>query len=369
MKVINSISLLLICAIFYLTSCNTQNGSENTLPPARGAANEVILVMDSAAWQGELGEALRETFMKAVPGLPQPEPYFDLRYVSPFALNSVLRSAKNMLFITTLNDQSRAAQKMRTFFTENSLERIRQDTSLFMYEKKDEFARGQEVLHLFGADQQSLVNHIRENQEQIRQKLTSVEQSRLTSGLYAGNEQKSVSNQLLKEYGFYVRIPFGYDMVSLPNAQDFVWIRQLDRVDKSIVVTFKNYTSENELSPDSIMAFRQQQLGRYISDDPTTYMTVQALEEVEITEFDTVNFNGKFAIETRGLWKLSNNSMGGPFVSYTFVDEDQNRLYYIEGFVYNPGEKKRSAIFELEAILRTFRTPSEQQSAVRVSRD
>ena len=364
MSYTRSTVLLLISAIFYLTSCDTQSNSESSLPPARGAANEVILVMDSAAWQGELGEALRETFMKAVPGLLPSEPYFDLRYVNPFALNSVLRSAKNMLFVTTLNNQSRAAQKMRTFFTENSLERIRQDTSLFMYEKKNEFARGQEVLHLFGTDQASLINHIRENQEQIRQKLTSVEQSRLTSGLYAANEQKSVSNQLLKDYGFYIRIPFDYDIVPLPNAKNFVWIRQLGRVDKSIVVTYKNYLSESELSPDSIMAFRQQQLGRYILDDPakpTAYMTVQALKDVEITEFDTINFNGKFAIEARGLWKLSNDSEGGPFVSYTFVDEDQNRLYYIEGFVYNPGEKKRSAILELEAILRTFRTSSEQQ--------
>ena len=236
-----------------------------------------------------------------------------------------------------------------------------------MFEREDEYAQGQEVLHLFGKTQSDLINNIRENRKEIRGQFEDVMLSRITQNIYKGNEQRSVSQQLLKEYGFSLRIPFGYDRVPLSNTiQDFVWLRQLGDIDKSLVVTFKDYTSEDAFSPDNILAFRQQQLGKYLVDDDKTYMTVQdvvtdELDTVTLVEFDTVTFQGKFAVEARGLWKLSNSSRGGGFLSYTFVDEAQDRLYYIEGYVDSPGEKKRPSIRELEAILHTFRTAEESQ--------
>ncbi|MEO0331048.1 MAG: DUF4837 family protein, partial [Bacteroidota bacterium] len=101
-------------------------------------------------------------------------------------------------------------------------------------------------------------------------------------------------------------------------------------------------------------------LGNYIiADDPPGFMTIQ---EIEPIVYDTVNFDDKFGVEARGLWKMSNITMGGPFLSYAFVDESLNRLYYIEGYVYYPGKNKRTQIREMEAILRTFKTEAEYQA-------
>ncbi len=351
-----------------------ENTSQSTLPVARGTNDEVLLVMDSTAWQGELGDELRLTFRAAMPGLPQAEPYFDLRYVDPFKLNSVLRSAKNILFVTTLDNKTAAGRRMQSYFTAESVQRIREDTALYMFEKQDEFARGQEIYHLFGNTEAELINNIRENRLKIRQRLESVLLDRITRGLYKGNEQRSVGKFLLDDYGFSLRVPFGYDVVpSVDDADDFVWLRQLGEIDKNIVVTFQDYTSEDAFDPKNILAFREKQLGRYIVNDPkapTASMTVQRfvpkkeevdLDTVTLVEFDTVTFQGRFAVETRGLWRLSNDSMGGGFLGYTLVDEAQGRLYYIEGYVYSPGEKKRPSIRELEAILRTFSTPKKAE--------
>jgi hypothetical protein len=87
-------------------------------------------------------------------------------------------------------------------------------------------------------------------------------------------------------------------------------------------------------------------------------MTTETLIPIETEQ---VNFGNKYAVETRGLWKLTNNTMGGPFLSYIFVDEELNRLYYIEGYVYSPGKDKRNSMKEIEAILTTFKTQSELQ--------
>ena len=84
-------------------------------------------------------------------------------------------------------------------------------------------------------------------------------------------------------------------------------------------------------------------------------MTLQNGYE-EITE---VNFKGRYAKQTRGLWKLSDISGGGPFVSYLFVDESQRRMYYLEGYVYAPSKDKREFMQEVEAIVNSFKSGEE----------
>ena len=347
--------------IILFTACEPGTSDpSDTLPTARGASGEVLLIMDSASWQGELGDELRQTFLKAMPGLPQPEPYFSVRYVDPFKLNKVLRNAKNMLFVTTLDNQSMAGRKMRSYFTDASIKRIQSDPNLFQFSKKNQFARGQQVLFLFGTSDDALIQNLRDNRKDVRNHFHQVEINRLQKNLYRANERRTINKTLLEDEGFYVRVPYGYEVVPLDHdPENFTWIRNLgDDVDKSIVVASERYTSEDAFTPEGILDLRRRIMRQNIRDDSTTYMTIQDLVPVE---FDTVNFNGKYAIEARGLWKMSNNSMGGPFLSYTFVDEDTGRLYYIEGFVYSPGKQKRPFVREVEAILKTFKTPAEMQ--------
>ena len=67
-----------------------------------------------------------------------------------------------------------------------------------------------------------------------------------------------------------------------------------------------------------------------------------------------ITCNGHFVQEVRGLWRMENDMMGGPFVSYTQVDTLTNRVIVTEGFVYAPEKKKRQYIRELEAALQTL---------------
>ena len=42
--------------------------------------------------------------------------------------------------------------------------------------------------------------------------------------------------------------------------------------------------------------------------------------------------------------------MGGPFVSYTFADPRTAKLVTVEGFYYEPNQKKRNMLMQLEAL-------------------
>lgn len=355
------ISIIICCGVVILSACDGGGNGNDLLPEAKGAEGELVLVMDSMQVDTKVGEELKEIFLSYIPGLPQNEPYFTVRRIDPFALNNILRSAKNMVFVTTFDNTSRSGRKLQSFWTGNSVEELRKNPDLFMYYKQDEFAKGQEILHLFSLSTDSLVNKLAENRDRIRSHFHEIEVQRIAGRLFSAKMETGISNEMLERHQAFMKIPFGYEISK--NEQNFMWIRQLDpEVDKSLIITYKDYVSEDAFNAESIRAYRDQLTQKYIADDSTVYMTTEKLVPLDTK---TVNLNGKYATEARGLWKLTNNTMGGAFLGYTFVDEELGRLYYIEGFIYCPGKKKRPYIREMEAILKTFRTVSElkQQTA------
>ncbi len=64
--------------------------------------------------------------------------------------------------------------------------------------------------------------------------------------------------------------------------------------------------------------------------------------------------NDSYLAEMKGLWKLEKAFMGGPYLSHTMLDEKNNRVVTVEGFVYAPSLDKRNYVRELEAIIQTF---------------
>ena len=68
-----------------------------------------------------------------------------------------------------------------------------------------------------------------------------------------------------------------------------------------------------------------------------------------------VNFNGKYALFTQGLWRMNDKSMGGPFVNYTFYDENSKRIYMLDGSVFAPKFYKKSLIQQVDVLLQSFK--------------
>ena len=338
-----------------VSGCSKIVDDKSILPIARGEAGEVILVMDSTLWKQDLGKSIREVYHASVPGLNQPEPYFQLRRVDPLALNNVLKSARNMIFVVTLESKTKSSRKLRSYFTENSLDLIRQDTSIFTYTQKDEFARGQNVLYLLGENEADLAEKIRANQSNLRGYFNKIETDRLEEKLYKSLQQKGIENRLASEHQFKLDIPFGYEIAI--EKEGFIWLRQLDlEIEKNLFFSYQPYNIPDVFEEQGLLKHRNKIARDNIFDieDTTVYLTTQYIPGVADLITKEVNFKNQYAVETRGLWKLSDNSLGGPFLSYTLVDESLNRLYYIEGYIAAPGKDKRELIREIEVILNTF---------------
>jgi hypothetical protein len=341
-----------LALIFSCSQDGKKTASKSYLPIARGADGVILVVMDSALWVDSLGVELRRTLSEPVIALPQDEPYFTIRQINPSKLNNILKAAKNMLFVTTLDHRSLQSTVMRKFMTDESLERIKTEPNLYRYSNKDAFARGQEVLHLFGQTQNQLISKIIENRSSIKNFFMEAEKKRISEEIFR-KEEKNITKIIERDHQFSLKVPYGFDIAK--QDKNFVWIRFLleqGNIEKSVFVHYTDYTSKEPF--DQPVEYRESitSVNMRDSQKPDLYMTTQKINH----QIKEVNFNGMYAKETRGLWMFSDISGGGSFVSYIFVDETQKRIYYLEGYVYAPGKDKRQFMREMEVVLSTFKS-------------
>ena len=348
---------LYIIFVMLIFSCSEKqnNGKEkrntSTLPKARGDAGELLIVMDSTEWQASLGLEIKKVFFESLIGLPRPEPVFHIRHVHPSQLNSVLKNSKNILFAGTLHRNNSSRAFFKNLFDSKLLERIQQDTSIYTFSQTDLFARGQFVMFLVGNEEPFLIRKIQKNKHLLQERFNSKEEERLAEELFR-SPNTEIASALQKDHAFSMSIPVSY--IQVKNEKNFVWFRTLGaEIDKNIFCYYEPYTDARVFKQAD--ALRKRIVEQWIVDPEkkNIYMTNQNVLPFLFTE---VNFQKKYAVETKGMWKLSDNSRGGAFISYTFVDSLSHNLYYIEGYVDAPAKDKRELMRELKVILQTFST-------------
>lgn len=352
--------IFLLGSIFML-SCDDEGkgGQENqdsnaTMQKARGEAGEVILVIPPSLWDGELGDLLREVFTSNVKVLPQDERLYDLKPVDPSAFNSVFKASQNLMFVATLDNKKPEGKYMRNYFTENSLNQIENNPDLFSFNQQDVYARGQEVLYLFGRNEAELINNIKASKSGIKEFFNDKEAKRLVSS-FKKTAQKGIMNFIADSLNLELIVPFGYDIAQ--KSKDFIWLRELDSQEEyNIWIVKLPYNDESIFDPAKIKALRNSLGKKYITDKDLPDLHLTSQDEIEFV-IDTVNLNNQYALRTKGLWKYSDNSRGGAFISYLFANEDSGDLYYMEGYLDAPGESKREPMRKLKAILGTAKVP------------
>jgi hypothetical protein len=354
----NKVLIILFSVALIASACNSGKKNPEYLTPATGKSGDIILIMDSVQWHGELGLQLRKIFKAEVPGLPRDEPMFNLIWVHPSKSIKLLTQIRNLIYVFTLDQKTPGTNVLRKDFTDETINKIKTDTTFYISTQKDEFSKGQEVMYLFGDTEQHLINHLKNNHQKLVDFFNNAERKRLEAKLFKTTTTKGLTDLLKKAFQFELRLPFGYKMAQKEN--DFVWLRQIDaEVDKDIFVSWKKYESEYQLLPDSLVAWRDAIAKRYLFEDPAnpiSYLVTETTVPFNPVRARQLPQDNRFIMELRGLWKTNNHTMGGPFISHSLVDQPKGLVYYIEGFAYSPGKDQRETMRELETIISSFKT-------------
>ncbi len=324
-------AILYSVIILSFISCNLEN-DKKLLPSSNGHFNELMVIINHQEWEGKLGKELKKVIASNVIGLPQPEPQFSITQIPHKGFEGFLQHNRNIL----------------------SVERA--DTPSFdvVY---DLYAKPQVFVQIKGPDQQSVIQTIQDNEEELV-RVFKKHDFEMVQKRFKKKAHSIKSINFFKENKVSFSVPNEYDLVD--DVTDFVWFRKRiehygHNVNGSLNIV--SYTLPLEASfesvKDSIVAIRDAIGKKYLpAENEGSYLMTEAAFAPHI--FD-VKLDDKSAYKVYGKWEVYNDFVAGPFVSYFVHDTKNNRLVVVEGIVYAPVIKKRDFVFEVESIIRSLK--------------
>lgn len=320
-------SALLLLLLSALVSC--RNGG--LLPRSGGQLYEVLLVGDTAG-------LVRSALSADVEGLPQPEPSFDVSEVSTNTFGNTLRYTRNIV-IVDINAEAYTRPSIRS--------------------ERNVWAQPQTVVHIGAPSATALHNSIDSVGRRLRQLLNRSEMKKQLSIL---RHERNIKAEKLARKMFSIELWIPADMIASKQGKDFLWLSNNSATMMQNIVVYRDWSPVRvsggktadcgDSEARCFIGARDYMLGRNILGE-TDSMHMATVPESVLTDG-----RGYY----RGLWMMTGDAMGGPFVCRTLTLERPVRQgnsvcrhIVVEGFVFAPGKTKRNAVRRLEAVLYTMR--------------
>lgn len=306
-----------------LSSCG---GSKSKSPDSTGRGSEIIVVCSKQLWNSPVGDTIRGTLMKAMPGLPEAEPEYTLINIPEKDFKQFLQSHHNVLIV----DIKAANNKNKVETTRNV------------------WSHPQRVIKVKAGSDTAFIKLFSKHSEAIKEFFNQNERARF-------NAQNAISRNFVAEKfvadQFGIKMVISNDFYLAKKTADFVWLRsEATTMSLGLMIYTYPYTDTAQMNPAAILAARDRYTKLYIPGPlQGSYMATEQEFYPPVTR--KIIFKNMFGIETRGLWKTVGDFMGGPFINYTIVDAPRQRIIVFDGYVYYPNKSKRNYIRQLESII------------------
>ena len=318
------LGLLFIYSMLHF-SCK-ETGKSHSLASSAGAAADVLLICDRSIWS-DLDQLVRDLVEQPFEGLPQVEGSFNLIYIEPDQFTPIFKSS-------------------------HSIMRLVKDTINQITFNKNIWAQPQSLITIYGKTTSAIAKIFQENFQKVRSKLYDFHISRLQllqskqpSLIKLDRLSRLINRQKEKPF-----IPNTFRLSIDRNA--FIWYRR-DVPKGSQNLIFYRFSIPDEL-PSYLDGWLIQQRDRHIAQVrgqvPNSYMKTELNYPPYFTH--KILKDDRLLVEVKGLWKLENDYMGGPFLSYFLIDFIKKEVLAFEGFVYAPSQKKRNMMLYMEALLK-----------------
>ena len=325
-----------------MMSCGS--GNERLLTSATGSIYECLVVGN-----GSVRDIASQTMSGDMYGLPQMEAYFTVTQIPVDQFDDFLKSTRNIMFLD-VNPQKY--------------------TQLKVLKSRDVWSKPQAVIRIQAPSDEALEEYWTTNGDAIREWFVREELARQIR-FYRANTNKE-ARAILNKQGYDLLIPEDFILVKSEEltvnneAVQVLWTcNNKGPMRKDVLVYSYPYTAQDQFSNEAIVNMRNAVLGQIVSAQIAgSPMGTEFKHFPPVSRFvpalrDTIG--GFYGVETRGLWKMfDGEAMGGPFVSLTRLDQVNGRVVTAETFLFAPGQKKRNAVRQCEAILYTLQMPNER---------
>lgn len=318
--------ILLIVAV--LAAWFFQSCSDNSMVMRQnvtGRPNEILVVIGEDTWDGKPGELIRKTLAQPQIGLPQEEPVFGLINIAPSAFKKIFKSTRNIIQITISSTVTTPEVLM----------------------KDDAWASPQATVEIKAKDADQFVQLFNDNSNKILSYFISAEKKRLSS-TYEKTYESIIYNLLNNEFNLTMKVPPGFAVAK--KDKDFVWYKyETPDISQGIILYTIPYKSDSTFTMNYMVALNDSVLKKNVPGPiDGSYMSIEKrLDQV----FNITEHNKNYASEMRGLWRLENDYMGGPYISLAELDASNQRVVVAFGYVYAPSKDKRNFLQQVEVMI------------------
>mgnify|MGYP001227860753 FL=1 len=305
------------------TSKKPSSDTNKVLPSNTGNVSELVLVISDELWSGKAGEIISDILQENIKAIPQQEALFDIYNIEARDFSSIYKTHKNILWISSSENEA--------------------------FERVDQmWSKDQLYIRLSNTTEEALINNLKDHIYTIRSWFVDKDQQRRLQKLKTSAD-KEIQKQLQRSYELSITIPKGYQIAS--SEDNFIWLRKDSpkvNVVSNIWIHSEAYHSPEQFNKKNLIALRDSIGKTHVEGSrPQSFMATEMLYD---PDYKLIK-KEPYTIETKGLWTMINDFLGGSYTAYVILDEEKQRIIYAEGFIYCPGERKRAHIFELEAIL------------------
>jgi hypothetical protein len=289
--------------------------------------------MPAETWNAECGKAIKVELTSEVPGLTAVEPAYRITYSTPEQFNGMFTYVKNILIVKIEPNTS---------------------TKTSVSYNKNVWAKNQVVMTITSPSNEMLEEYVKAHPNQLLDFFNNYEIDRAIA--YLKKDYSTVVMEHVKEK-FDIELYMPSSFTFYRDTTDFFWASNnanTGRMDCA-VFTFP-YTDPETFTKEYLVHMRDSVMKANI---PGSYPDSYMMTNQDLTSYKAITVNGEYCGVLRGLWEMKNDMMGGPFVCHARLDQKNNRVVMVEGFVYAPETNCANFIRRLNAALYTLRLPGE----------
>lgn len=320
------LSTALVALALIMGACGDNLRSAKKDRSVGGTAEILVVTQNDEQWNGSIGDSLRHFFLDYQYGLPQPESRNDLAHINAAGFSDMFHKHKNIIEVE-INP---------------TLEKAVAETA------EDLWSAPQRYVKISAPTTTAWLEMFDQQKEIYQQWFDKVERARIMN-VFRPNKDEAIAAAIAKRFGFELTVPQGFFVAK--DEADFMWIRkEQERSSACLVIYQTAYKDTVQFSTPSLVAMRDMKLQQYIPGPlEGSYMATET-EFVPPLVRPVKDYPAGYTVEMRGMWRVVNDFMGGPFVSYTFANPRSGQLVTVEGYYYEPNQKKRNQMLQLEAI-------------------
>jgi len=323
--------------VLVLTSCDSKR-------EALGADNEIRVIcseIDRPVVTKFLSSIFTDTLFT-----PEPEPYYFLKFSDPETYTDLKSQAYVVVAAIDRDQGNPGVQLVKRMLPESQYAETQFGDPLIL--AKNVHSLKQLFLVINANSESHLMSYVDEKKNFFRKQFFNQFKERQSRFIFGDDRNKPLEDSLKAEYGWSMKIPWGWEKIKEVPKKNFVWIG-------------------NEM-PFQWIGISWES-GNHITDELTVG---NALWEWPKAHYEYIQFNNyKFKLEKvqvgdyaayrgEGLWETIDvkEAKGGPFRSYIFYNEAKDVTYHINFLIHHPGNDKSIFMRQLDLIVKSFKLHS-----------